>query len=188
MAIDFSLLESDSEKVDYINNLLNQINSQNYTKETLDEAIINYPSASAYLINTLEVIELSNNTQKIDYDIEYAEKFELSKSILNEGVVTASKKASKEEIVNKLIIDNKEWYKDWQTKLAFAERQEGFYRRLNDMWKKNGDMLITLCSNWRQDQRSNAIQSRVQSAITSLENDETSNPFLRKPLLKRGLA
>ena len=164
--IDFSLLESDTEKVEFLNNMNNLVENGECTPELLNTALVNYAPTSAWLINVLESVEIENNNLKTEYNIWESEKFVEVKNRLSEGM-SKSLKLSQGEIDAQMIVDNKEEYKEWKFKLQMAERREGFYRRLNDMWKKDADIILALSNNMRQELRSLSIENKANKEIDS---------------------
>ena len=67
--IDFSLIEDDSEKVEFMNSMFNLVKDGECTPDLLNTALVNYASISAWLITILESVERENNDLKNEYNV-----------------------------------------------------------------------------------------------------------------------
>ena len=163
--IDFSLIEDDSEKVEFMNSMFNLVKDGECTPDLLNTALVNYASISAWLITVLESVERENNDLKNEYNVWIADKFIEVRNKLSENIAK-SKMPSQTEITNQVIVENREEYLDWQKELQIHERKEGFYRRMNDMWKTNANMILALCNNARSELFALKIEDKANQDIT----------------------
>lgn len=164
--IDFSLIESDTEKVEFLNNMNHLVENGECTPELINTAMANYASTSSWLISMLEITDTELHTLEMEYEIWESEKLVETKLKLQEGLAK-SLKLSQGEINSQMIVDNKVDYKSWKFKLQMAERRADFYHRLVDMWKKNSDHILGLANNMRQELRSLSIQTKANKKIDS---------------------
>lgn len=165
MIVDFSLIESDAERVSYLNELGKYIENGVITPEKISEALANYFTCSSWLSTVLEATERENNKIKIDYEIWESEKLVDTKIKLSEGL-SKQLKASQGEIKNQMIVDNREEYKEWQNKLSQLQRSEGFYRRLCQNFEKQGQMLINLSQIMRSEMIALSVEKKANEDLT----------------------
>lgn len=163
--IDFSLMESDTEKVSYLKEIGQYIENGVITVEKINEALANYFTISSWLTTVLESIEKENNKIKTDYKVWYSKKFIETKNNMSVNL-GKSLKLSQGEIEYQMIVDNKEEYKEWQNKLSELERSEGFYRRLCQNFETQGKMLIQLSQNQRSEMIALSVENRANKDIT----------------------
>ena len=162
--VDFSLLETNEDRVQFLQQMNQLVENGQCTPELLNTALANYASTSTWLITILETVEIEHNNLKLDYSVWESEKIIETKEKMSFGM-SKSLKLSQTEINAQMIVDNKAKYIEWQRQLQLAERKEGFYRRLNDMWKKNADIILCLSNNMRSELRSLSIENKANKEI-----------------------
>lgn len=180
--VDFSFLEDDSEKIEFINDIGNLIQNGEISPESLNECLGNYFSITRYILTLYESVSLEDDNLKLEYKIWYAEKFLKSKTSLNEGVTAKTKMASTTEIEQNLIVANKSEYVDWQQKLIISEKRKSFYYRIMESWKANSQQIVQLSQNMRselialktQDKANEDLQK--EKFIRHVRTDEESEP------------
>jgi len=180
--VDFSFLEDDSEKIEFINDIGNLIQNGEISPESLNECLGNYFSITRYILTLYESVSLEDDNLKLEYKIWYAEKFLKSKTSLNEGVTAKTKMASTTEIEQNLIVANKSEYVDWQQKLIISEKRKSFYYRIMESWKANSQQIVQLSQNMRselialktQDKANEDLQK--EKFIRHVRTDEVSEP------------
>lgn len=162
--IDFSLLESDIEKVEFIQNLGQLIHDNQITPESLNNGLGNYFNASAFLTNIYEQTSLEHEMLKTDYNIWFSERFIEERNKLNDGK-PQSKYASQSEINNSVIVEHKQKYKELQTELLLSEKRVSFYRRLCESFKVQSQILINLSQSMRSELYSLSVENRANKDI-----------------------
>ena len=180
--VDFSFLEDDGEKIEFINDIGNLIQNGEISPESLNECLGNYFSITRYILTLYESVSLEDDNLKLEYKIWYAEKFLKSKTSLNEGVTAKTKMASTTEIEQNLIVTNKSEYVDWQQKLIISEKRKSFYYRIMESWKANSQQIVQLSQNMRselialktQDKANEDLQK--EKFIRHVRTDEESEP------------
>ena len=115
--VDFSFLEDDTEKIEFINSIGNLIQNGEVSPEALNETLANYFSITRYILTLYESVSLEDDMLKLEYKTWYAEKFLESKTNLNKDVTAKTKMASTTEIEQNLIVTNKSEYIEWQQRL-----------------------------------------------------------------------
>ena len=160
--IDFSIIEDDSSKIEYINEISNIISNGQITPEKINECLGNYFTISVWLTTVLESVELLNGQTKLEYKIWESEAKTNARLLLEQNITTKSAKPSASDIESKMIVDNKNEYHEWQSKLLNLERKEGFYRRLCDSWKAQSQMLINISQNARSEMYSLHVENKVK--------------------------
>ena len=164
--IDFSFLEDDTEKIEFINNIGNLIKNGEVSPESLNETLANYCSITRYIVTLYESVSLEDDMLKLEYKTWYAEKFLESKSDLNKDVTAKTKMASTTEIEQNVIVTNKSEYVDWQHKLIISEKRKSFYYRILESWKANSQQIIQLAQNARTEIFSLKTQDKANEEIT----------------------
>ena len=164
--IDFSFLENDSEKIEFIESIGQIIQDGNISPESLNEALGNFFSVQRYLITLYESVNLEFEMLKLEYKTLYAECFQQSKIKLNEGITAKSKFASTTEIENDVIVSNKHEYNEYQQKLIIGDRRRSFYYRLMESWKSNSQQIIQLAQNARTELFSLSVEKKANEDIT----------------------
>ena len=164
--VDFSFLEDDSEKIEFINSIGNLIQNGEISAESLNECLANYFSITRYILTLYESVSLEDDMLKLEYKTWYAEKFLESKTDLNKDVTAKSKMASTTEIEQNLIVTNKSKYVEWQQKLIISEKRKSFYLRIMDSWKSNSQQIIQLAQNARTEIFSLKTQDKANEDIT----------------------
>ena len=164
--IDFSFLEDDTEKIEFINSIGNLIQNGEVSPEALNETLANYFSITRYILTLYESVSLEDDMLKLEYKTWYAEKFLESKTNLNKDVTAKTKMASTTEIEQNLIVTNKSEYIEWQQKLIISEKRKSFYLRIMDSWKNNSQQIIQLAQNARTEIFSLRTQDKANEEIT----------------------
>lgn len=164
--VDFSFLEDDSEKIEFINSIGNLIQNGEVSAESLNECLANYFSITRYILTLYESVSLEDDMLKLEYKTWYAEKFLESKTDLNKDVTAKSKMASTTEIEQNLIVTNKSEYVNWQQKLIISEKRKSFYLRIMESWKNNSQQIIQLAQNARTEIFSLKTQDKANEDIT----------------------
>ena len=164
--ISFDFLESDSEKIEFIENIGQIIQNGNISPESLNEALANFFSIQRYLITLYESVNLEFEMMKLEYDQWYAEAFQNSKLKLNEGVTAKTKFASTTEIQNDIIVSNKHEYNEYQQKLILADRRRSFYYRIMESWKSNSQQIIQLAQNARTEIFALNVEKKANEDLT----------------------
>lgn len=164
--INFDFLESDSEKIDFIQSVGNMIVNDEITPEKLNETLANYWQVSRYLITLYESVSLEYEQMKLDYDCWYAETFIDCKATLNEDR-SKSKFASTSEIHQFLVANNIEEYRKKQNVLITAEKRRSFYAKLLDNWKANSQMIIQISQNMRTELLSLSTERKANEDLTN---------------------
>lgn len=163
--INFSFLESDTEKIDFINNIGNLIQNGEITPESLNECLGNYFSITRYVLTLYESVSLEDDNLKLQYDCWYAEKSKESESRLSVGL-PPSKTISDSKIHNDVIVNNKSEYIDWQQKLIISEKRKSFYFRIMESWKANSQQIVQLSQNMRTELISLRTQDKANEDLT----------------------
>ena len=164
--VDFSFLEDDSEKIEFINGIGNLIQNGEISAESLNECLANYFSITRYILTLYESVSLEDDMLKLEYKTWYAEKFLESKTNLNKDVTAKTKMASTTEIEQNLIVTNKSEYIEWQQKLIISEKRKSFYLRIMESWKNNSQQIIQLAQNARTEIFSLRTQDKANEDIT----------------------
>jgi len=164
--VDFSFLEDDSEKIEFINNIGNLIQNGEISAESLNECLANYFSITRYILTLYESVSLEDDMLKLEYKTWYAEKFLESKTNLNKDVTAKTKMASTTEIEQNLIVTNKSEYVEWQQRLIISEKRKSFYLRIMESWKANSQQIIQLAQNARTEIFSLKTQDKANEDIT----------------------
>ena len=164
--VDFSFLEDDTEKIEFINSIGNLIQNGEVSPEALNETLANYFSITRYILTLYESVSLEDDMLKLEYKTWYAEKFLESKTNLNKDVTAKTKMASTTEIEQNLIVTNKSEYIEWQQKLIISEKRKSFYLRIMDSWKNNSQQIIQLAQNARTEIFSLRTQDKANEEIT----------------------
>jgi len=164
--VDFSFLEDDTEKIEFINSIGNLIQNGEVSPEALNETLANYFSITRYILTLYESVSLEDDMLKLEYKTWYAEKFLESKTNLNKDVTAKTKMASTTEIEQNLIVSNKSQYVDWQQKLIISEKRKSFYFRIMESWKANSQQIIQLAQNARTEIFSLKTQDKANEDIT----------------------
>lgn len=164
--VDFSFLEDDTEKIEFINSIGNLIQNGEVSPEALNETLANYFSITRYILTLYESVSLEDDMLKLEYKTWYAEKFLESKTNLNKDVTAKTKMASTTEIEQNLIVTNKTDYIEWQQKLIISEKRKSFYLRIMESWKANSQQIIQLAQNARTEIFSLKTQDKANEDIT----------------------
>lgn len=164
--VDFSFLEDDSEKIEFINGIGNLIQNGEISAESLNECLANYFSITRYILTLYESVSLEDDMLKLEYKTWYAEKFLESKTNLNKDVTAKTKMASTTEIEQNLIVTNKSEYVEWQQRLIISEKRKSFYLRIMESWKANSQQIIQLAQNARTEIFSLKTQDKANEDIT----------------------
>lgn len=164
--VDFSFLEDDSEKIEFINSIGNLIQNGEVSAEALNECLANYFSITRYILTLYESVSLEDDNLKLDYKVWYAEKFLQSKTDLNKDVTAKTKMASTTEIEQNVIVSNKSEYIEWQQRLILSEKRKSFYLRIMESWKSNSQQIIQLAQNARTEIFSLKTQDKANEEIT----------------------
>jgi len=164
--VDFSFLEDDSEKIEFINGIGNLIQNGEISAESLNECLANYFSITRYILTLYESVSLEDDMLKLEYKTWYAEKFLESKTNLNKDVTAKTKMASTTEIEQNLIVSNKSEYVNWQQRLIISEKRKSFYLRILESWKANSQQIIQLAQNARTEIFSLKTQDKANEDIT----------------------
>lgn len=164
--VDFSFLEDDSEKIEFINSIGNLIQNGEISAESLNECLANYFSITRYILTLYESVSLEDDMLKLEYKTWYAEKFLESKTNLNKDVTAKTKMASTTEIEQNLIVTNKSEYVEWQQRLIISEKRKSFYLRIMESWKANSQQIIQLAQNARTEIFSLKTQDKANEDIT----------------------
>lgn len=164
--VDFSFLEDDSEKIEFINNIGNLIQNGEISAESLNECLANYFSITRYILTLYESVSLEDDMLKLEYKTWYAEKFLESKTNLNKDITAKTKMASTTEIEQNLIVTNKSEYVEWQQRLIISEKRKSFYLRIMESWKANSQQIIQLAQNARTEIFSLKTQDKANEDIT----------------------
>lgn len=164
--VDFSFLEDDSEKIEFINSIGNLIQNGEISAESLNECLANYFSITRYILTLYESVSLEDDMLKLEYKTWYAEKFLESKTNLNKDVTAKTKMASTTEIEQNLIVSNKSEYVNWQQRLIISEKRKSFYLRIMESWKANSQQIIQLAQNARTEIFSLKTQDKANEDIT----------------------
>ena len=187
--VDFSFLEDDTEKIEFINSIGNLIQNGEVSPEALNETLANYFSITRYILTLYESVSLEDDMLKLEYKTWYAEKFLESKTNLNKDVTAKTKMASTTEIEQNLIVTNKSEYIEWQQKLIISEKRKSFYLRIMDSWKNNSQQIIQLAQNARTEIFSLRTQDKANEEITKeklirhvKDEDYSYNEYEEEPL------
>ena len=164
--VDFSFLEDDTEKIEFINSIGNLIQNGEVSPEALNETLANYFSITRYILTLYESVSLEDDMLKLEYKTWYAEKFLESKTNLNKDVTAKTKMASTTEIEQNLIVTNKSEYVEWQQRLIISEKRKSFYFRIMESWKANSQQIIQLAQNARTEIFSLKTQNKANEDIT----------------------
>lgn len=164
--VDFSFLEDDSEKIEFINSIGNLIQNGEISAESLNECLANYFSITRYILTLYESVSLEDDMLKLEYKTWYAEKFLESKTNLNKDITAKTKMASTTEIEQNLIVTNKSEYVNWQQRLIISEKRKSFYLRILESWKANSQQIIQLAQNARTEIFSLKTQDKANEDIT----------------------
>lgn len=164
--VDFSFLEDDTEKIEFINSIGNLIQNGEVSPEALNECLANYFSITRYILTLYESVSLEDDMLKLEYKTWYAEKFLESKTNLNKDVTAKTKMASTTEIEQNLIVSNKSEYVNWQQRLIISEKRKSFYLRIMESWKANSQQIIQLAQNARTEIFSLKTQDKANEDIT----------------------
>lgn len=164
--VDFSFLEDDSEKIEFINGIGNLIQNGEISAESLNECLANYFSITRYILTLYESVSLEDDMLKLEYKTWYAEKFLESKTNLNKDITAKTKMASTTEIEQNLIVTNKSEYVEWQQRLIISEKRKSFYLRIMESWKANSQQIIQLAQNARTEIFSLKTQDKANEDIT----------------------
>ena len=164
--VDFSFLEDDTEKIEFINSIGNLIQNGEVSPEALNETLANYFSITRYILTLYESVSLEDDMLKLEYKTWYAEKFLESKTNLNKDVTAKTKMASTTEIEQNLIVTNKSEYVEWQQRLIISEKRKSFYLRIMESWKANSQQIIQLAQNARTEIFSLKTQNKANEDIT----------------------
>lgn len=164
--VDFSFLEDDSEKIEFINSIGNLIQNGEVSAEALNECLANYFSITRYILTLYESVSLEDDNLKLEYKVWYAEKFLQSKTDLNKDVTAKTKMASTTEIEQNVIVSNKSEYIEWQQRLILSEKRKSFYLRIMESWKSNSQQIIQLAQNARTEIFSLKTQDKANEEIT----------------------
>ncbi len=164
--VDFSFLEDDTEKIEFINSIGNLIQNGEISAESLNECLANYFSITRYILTLYESVSLEDDMLKLEYKTWYAEKFLESKTNLNKDITAKTKMASTTEIEQNLIVTNKTDYMEWQQKLIISEKRKSFYLRIMESWKNNSQQIIQLAQNARTEIFSLKTQDKANEDIT----------------------
>ena len=156
--VDFSFLEDDSEKIEFINSIGNLIQNGEISAESLNECLANYFSITRYILTLYESVSLEDDMLKLEYKTWYAEKFLESKTNLNKDVTAKTKMASTTEIEQN--------YVNWQQRLIISEKRKSFYLRIMESWKANSQQIIQLAQNARTEIFSLKTQDKANEDIT----------------------
>ena len=186
--VDFSFLEDDTEKIEFINSIGNLIQNGEVSPEALNETLANYFSITRYILTLYESVSLEDDMLKLEYKTWYAEKFLESKTNLNKDVTAKTKMASTTEIEQNLIVTNKSEYIEWQQKLIISEKRKSFYLRIMESWKNNSQQIIQLAQNARTEIFSLKTQDKANEEITKEklirhvkdEEEPPSTPTVKK--------
>ena len=163
--INFDFLESDSEKVEFINSIGNLIQNGEIAPEKLNECLGNYFAITRYILTLYESVSLEDDILKLEYKMWWSEKYSQSNAILSEGM-PASKTISDTKIENHLIVNNSEEYKNWQNKLIMSEKRKSFYYRIMESWKANSKQITELSQNARTELMSLATEKKANEDLT----------------------
>lgn len=163
--VDFDSIESDSERINFIESIGNLISNGQVTPEALNEGLANYFSINRFLVTIYEQVVQELEETKIQYDMWYSELFIQEKAKLNDGR-PQSKFASQAEINSAVIVNNQNDYKEKKYEILQKERRVSFYRRLLDSWKVQSNILINLSQNMRSELMALSVENRANKDIT----------------------
>ena len=163
--IDFTLLENDTEKVDYIKSIGILVQNNEVTPEKLNESLANYYTINSYLTLLRETTGIEYEQKKIDYKIWHDGKFIVERDKLNVGRAS-TKFASKEEIECSITSYYTEEYRAWQNELIIAEKRRQLYYHLHESWKSMSKILCELSSNMRSELHSLYVEKEANKNLT----------------------
>lgn len=163
--IDFSFIESDEEKVNFIQEIGNLVQNGEIAPEKLNECLANYFAITRYILTIYESVSLENANLNLEYDCWFAEKCKECEKKLNEGV-SASKTISDKKIENEVLVVYKDEYKEWQKKLIMSERRKSFYFRIMESWKANSKQITELSQNARTELLSLSTEKKANEDLS----------------------
>ena len=158
--IDFSFIEDDSSKVEYIQSIGELIVNGEITPEKLNECLANFFPITRYILTLYESVSLEDDNLKLEYNCWYAEKSKESETRLSVGL-PPSKTISDSKIQNDVIVNNKSEYINWQQKLIISEKRKSFYYRIMDSWKANSQQIVQLSQNMRTELLTLRVEDRA---------------------------
>lgn len=163
--LNFDALESNSERIEFIQNMGNLIERNEITPARLNEGLANYYPALRFLTDIYESVASEMEKAKLEYDLWYANLFIEERARLNDGQ-PKSKFASQAEINSAIITNNGDDYRSLKNDLILKERRVSFYRRLLDGWKTQSNILINLSQNMRSEMMALKVEDRANKDMT----------------------
>ena len=162
--IDFSTIDDDLERIEFVNDIGNLIRDGEIPPETLNECLANSFTINRYLMTLSELMLKDDDDLKLDYSIWYAEQSKLAETKLSEGMPN-SKTISDTKIKNQVIVDNPSEYKEWQNKLIISERRVSYYSNLKDAWKTYCKHITELSQNMRTELMTLRVEDRANKDL-----------------------
>lgn len=188
--IDFSSIDDDVERIEFVENIGNLIRDGEIPPETLNECLANSFTINRYLMTLSEIMLKENDDLKLDYSIWYAEKSKLAESKLSEGV-PSSRAISDTKIKNQVIVDNASEYKEWQNNLINSDRRVSFYSNLKDAWKTYTKHITELSQNMRTELMTLRVEDRAnkdlqkEKIIRHIKEDDVNNENITVKKIKK---
>jgi hypothetical protein len=145
-----SFLNFAQEKITFIKEQTNLINHGEISIPDLNRCLAEFSSTSAYLIFEYEQASLEEEMLKDEYKLDYSSWYQEARNHLNATRVS-SKFANGTEIEADALIAHKELYLAWRKRLLLAEKKSSMYRRYLDLLKTQGNLLVQISQNARQE-------------------------------------
>jgi len=163
--VSFDFLESDAEKVNFINNIGNLIKNGEISPEALNECLGNFFSITRYILTLYESVSLEDDNLKLQYKLWWSDKYDDAQIYLSKDT-SPSKTISDTKIENRVIVSNKEEYEEWQKKLIMSEKRKSFYYRILESWKANSKQITELSQNMRTELMSLSVEKKANEDLT----------------------
>lgn len=148
------------QKINQIKEQTNLINNGEISISELNRCLVEFSSTSAYLIYEYEQASLEEEIFKDEYKLDYSNWYTEARNKLNVSRIQ-SKFANGTEIEAEALVQHREEYLEWRKKLLLAEKKTSMYRRYLDTLKIQGNILIQISQNLRQEGYSLQVEQKA---------------------------
>lgn len=169
-------VSSQIENVDKIGRLIDE-NTESISPEAINTALSLYYSTSLSILAEYQRQKIAYETEKLEYDIWYSERYEEAKrSVLSDYAETKIKPAVKEYDA-RVVTMNPYLYTEKNRSLQLAESRMRFMLHVREVLASYDKILTTISSNMRQEMVSLSIDRRMNSTEYGVRKNTVRTRF-----------
>lgn len=128
------------------------------------KALAKYYDVSLMLNSEYQRVKIDHEMLKQEYEMWYAEKFEVAKSEVASECASSKTKPALKEFEMRLKVKFALEYASYQRRLTVAECECDFFIRLRETLLRYDQILVTLSANMRSEMKSLSIENRAEAA------------------------